>query len=183
MPSSGRATKKSTPARNTVTSAKQWKQRAANRDELKLPSGNVCRVKRPGVPSLIAGGFFPDTLTPIAQQAVDDGKRGKKHSQEELQDQFRQFLASPKDIAMMFEMTDRITAHCVVEPACEYHMTRETEEDPWEEIPEEDRDPEVLYTDEVDFEDKLFIFQYVVGGSRDLQSFREQLATSMDGIS
>jgi hypothetical protein len=41
------------------------------------------------------------------------------------------------------------------------------------------RDPSLLYVDEVDLEDKMFILQYALGGTRSLERFRREFA---DGV-
>jgi hypothetical protein len=189
-PRSGNPAKKAA-AKKAVTSAKQWKKaNAAN--ELELPSGNVCRVKRPGLPQLLAENVLPDMLTPIAMEAVEAGQSGKKMSKADAEAQFSELLTKPGGMDAMFAATDKITAHCVVEPQCLYHMRRKAEgqldqiqegfEWQWEVIPEDERDPDALYTDEVDDQDKFYIFNYVVGGTADLESFRSEFAESMDGI-
>ena len=41
------------------------------------------------------------------------------------------------------------------------------------------RDPDVLYVDEVDIEDRMFILNFALGGTRNLERFREELADSV----
>jgi hypothetical protein len=49
-------------------------------------------------------------------------------------------------------------------------------------IPQEGRNEEDLYSDEIDLQDKMFTFQYVSGGDADLERFRQQVSQSMDSI-
>ena len=42
--------------------------------------------------------------------------------------------------------------------------------------------PGVVYADMVDLVDKMAIFNYAVGGTRDLESFREGLDAAMGGL-
>jgi hypothetical protein len=44
------------------------------------------------------------------------------------------------------------------------------------------RDDELVYVDEVAEEDKMFLFQVVTGGTTDVESFREELGSTMDDI-
>jgi hypothetical protein len=162
----------------TPTSARAWKKASADTD-LPLPSGHVCRVKRPGLPKLLSEKLLPDMLTPIAQKAVDAGMEGMPKM-----DDLRETFTQPEMMTALFEATDRIAAYCVLEPHVEYHMRKkeagqadqiqESYKPEWEEIPADERDPDVLYTDDIEFNDKMFIFQFVVGGSRDLEEFRRQ---------
>lgn len=159
----------------TPTSARAWKKATAETD-LPLPSGHVARVRRPGLPKLLKDGVLPDMLTPIAQKAVDAGQDGMPKM-----DDIKAEFGSAGMMDALFEAVDKITAVCVVEPAVEYHLKRAGDlEGVWGdpevlmEIPLDQRDPNILYTDDVEFNDKMFIFQYVVGGSRDLEEFRRQ---------
>lgn len=50
------------------------------------------------------------------------------------------------------------------------------------EIEEEYRDPEALYIDEVEMDDKMFIFGWAVGGTADLERFREESAAVLADV-
>ena len=58
-----------------------------------------------------------------------------------------------------------------------------------EEIDREDReaieaakDDDLLYVDEVEDEDKMFIFQWTTGGTADIATFRQQASTSLAAV-
>jgi hypothetical protein len=188
----GRNTRMSTP-----TSAKDWK-KASQLEDVELPSGNVAAIKRPGMEALFAAGVLPDELTKIAldqMKQVESGpqdhkKKGKPEAPGSIDPKvMEKFLEKEGAISDIFEAFDRVTAMCVVKPRCEFHKRRlvddeghqvyEGERQVWEEIPAEDRDEEVVYTDDVDMDDKTFIFNYVVGGTRDLESFREEYGDAL----
>lgn len=158
------------PAGATPTTVKGWKKANAERD-LTLPSGNVCLVKRPGLPELIAQGVIPDTLMPFAQEAVKNAETGRP-DHDANNSKIAELMSAPGGMDAMFEAMDRVSALCVIEPPVRYHKQDDGRGN-WIELGEGDRDPEVLYTDEVDFDDKVFIFTYVVGGTSDLESFRK----------
>lgn len=176
-----------------ATSARNWKK--PDNFELTLPSGNTCLVKRPGMEKLLSAGILPDTLTPIAMEAIKKSQGGpkkpedhkKKGEQEgldpELMAKFLEKEGALEDIFMAF---DKVTAMCVVEPKVKLHMVQVTNpdgtpkktvngRDVWREIPEDEREPEderdFLYTDEVDGKDKEHIFNFVSGGSAELATF------------
>lgn len=157
-----------------ATSAKEWK-KATGTTPVDLPSGNVALVKRPGLDKLLAMNLIPDSLTPLALDAVNKGK-GKKPSLNP-----EDMIRDPKAVQEVFQTFDRICAAVVVEPEVRWHMV-EVEDGELQEIPESERDEDVLYTDEVDAQDKMFIFQFVVGGTRDLEKFRRKFGQSMDDI-
>lgn len=175
-----RMKKKSEKAAKPISSAKGWK-KANAAEELTLPSGEVCLVKRPGLPQLLADNVLPDVLMPIAMKAISSGQSGDTMSKEQSQAMIGEMVEKEDGIASLFDATDRITAHCVVQPRCLYHR-REVSPGKWETIPDEDREEDCIYTDWVEEQDKMFIFNFVVGGTRDLMRFREQLGESMDGV-
>lgn len=172
-----------------ATSAKGWKKTAADGSEdLDLPSGNVALVKRPGLERLLAEGLIPDSLMPIAENAVQQGKKGK--ATEVSSSTTKEMLADKTMLKDVFLTMDRVAEMVVVEPKVVHHRVSvenvdgETE---WVEIPDEDRadddDKDFLYTDEVDFQDKAFIFQFVCGGTRDLERFRKETGLALVDVS
>jgi hypothetical protein len=171
-------------AAKQTTSAKDWKAKSARMD-LELPSGNVCLVKRPGLPQLISANVMPDMLSQLAQNAVDVGKNGGKLPPNIEQKIMEDTFATPDGLEKMLLGFARITAYCVIEPTVLFHQRKVDEaavNSKWEDIPLEDRDAEILYTDEVDMNDQMFIFNFVVGGSADLTDFRERLGESVERL-
>ena len=165
-----------------ATSAKAWKSNKAEM-ELTLPSGNVCLVKRPGMPQLMAAKVLPDVLTPMADKAITAAKGGVTPTDAEINKELESSFDSQEKIFKVLKEMGKVVAFVVVDPPVKYHE-RETEEGSgiWEEIPEEDRDENFLYTDYVDMDDQMFIFNFVVGGSADLTEFRRELGESMAGL-
>lgn len=164
------------------TSAKAWKKNKG--EELELPSGNVALVKRPGMLEFIKKGLVPDTLMPTVDEAVRKGKGLPPAQTTEL-------LKDPTKIAAMEEMTDRVLCTVVVEPQVTFFKYTEEQEAAGEipegfnvgdDIPEDERDEDLLYSDDVDLEDKMFIFQYAVGGTRDLERFRRESGIGVGGL-
>lgn len=170
--STNTAKKKVVPKRQ-VTSATEWRKKSA--EDLELPSGNVALVRRPGLRGLLAGGTIPDTLTPL----VRAGLEGKPEEvTKKLQDATRD---DPDAIVKMMDMIDAITVATVREPKV-YPIPVDDDGD---EIPLDDREEldSGLYVDEVDFEDKSFIFSFAVGGTRDLERFRQQTQELVGSLS
>ena len=184
------------PARK-ATAASKWKKQKG--EELTLPSGNVALVKRPGPQALLSDGIMPDTLMPIVQQAISKGM-GMKPKDINIED--------PKAVADMLDAIDRLLSKVVVEPEVAYHkclqpvdmggVTAGPAHEAWVFIDEDIRDgetecsncgqvhpdgDEVVYADEVDLEDKMFIFQYAVGGTRELERFRREHSAGVGNLS
>lgn len=163
-----------------VTSAKAWKKANAEM-ELELPSGNVCLVKRPGLPQLLSAKVLPDILTPIAEKAMTAGRGGVVPTDASINKEIEDISSQPGGMEEIMNSFGRVTAYVVVEPKVLYYQ-RQKEDDTWEEIPEDERDEDVLYTDYVDIQDQAFIFNFVVGGTTDLVEFRKQFGESVDGL-
>lgn len=159
-------------------SAKTWKRNKGT--DLELPSGNVALVKRPGMDKFLSAGIMPDSLTPIVVEAVQSGKG--------LPPEKTQELMKDSNINELFVALDRCLVYCVVEPDVMWHRRETGEKDAdgkpiLEDIPEDERDTDTyVYTDEVDVEDKMFIFNFAVGGSRDLESFRKELSDGVGSV-
>lgn len=141
-----------------VSSVSSWKQKART---LTLPSGNVVGVQNPGMKTFLVNGTIPNSLMSLAEKALQKGRP--------LDDsEMRSIVESPEKIADMLKMVDVITMGVVTEP--KVHPAPETAAD---------RDQDKLYVDEIDDEDKLFIFQWASGGTTDLERFRAELAGTL----
>ena len=182
-----------------ATPISQWKK--VDSEEVSLPSGNVCLVRRPGMEKLFSSGVLPDELTKIALQQIENaGGRSpqdhkKKGASEEIDPEImKKFMESENAIQDIFMAFDRVTEMCVVEPRVKWHMKKSL--DPhgthivdekgvpmYEEIHPSDRSEDVLYTDEIDIEDKTFLFNFVVGGTRDLERFHQEYGDAMADLS
>jgi hypothetical protein len=163
--------------RRAVTTAAGWKKSGSslNPVELELPSGNVVLAKKPGLMNLLRENVLPDFLSTIAQEQVDAAK-GKAGAKEPDFD-FNRVMEErgPEGIAEFFEAFHRIAAHAVVEPDLRFHKEEVEYEDGtsgWELIPEEDRDDDAVYTDQVDENDCIFIGNWAMSGQTDMASFR-----------
>lgn len=172
-----------------VTAVSSWKKNTGI--ELELPSGNVCLIKRPGMEKLLSLGILPDSLTPIAMEAVKRAEKGpqdhKKKDENIDPELMEKFLEEEGAMEAIFTSFDRVTAMCVMEPPVTWHMRETGEVDAkgkpkYEDIPLSERDDEMLYTDDVDLDDKTFIFQYVVGGTSDLEQFRKEQSDGMADV-
>lgn len=159
-----------------VTDAKSWK-RAVKTHELELPSGNVCLARRPGVQAFISNGLIPNSLMEILVPLLDDSRKPQTDKLQDLDAKVEALQDSlfkdPQKIEDLVDTADRVAIYCVVEPV----ILPVPQDDEGNEAPAL-KDPEKLYVDEVDLEDKMFIFQWATGGLSDLKPFRE--ATSGD---
>lgn len=172
--------------------AAAWKK--AKEAVLELPSGLHATVHRPGMEKFLQAGFLPDSLAEEIQRQIKlaQGTASTKIKQEE-----KKILESldSVEIEELLDAMNRITEMCVLDPKVQWHKRFAVDEDGeplyedeahtrqvTEIIPDEDRDGEIVYTDEIDQDDKNFIFQYAVGGSSDLTRFRQQSESFMDAV-
>ena len=178
-----------------VTSAKQWKGRRPKvGTDLELPSGNVALVKPLDPTDFLTSGMIPDPLSSIIHKAINTTKGLPPSALNKISN-------SREDLAATLEMFDRVLTHVVLEPViempppcdvvvagqpCDLYANAEVHQDTHKSgrhrYHEGERIEDVLYADEVDFQDKTFIFQWVLGGTRDLEQFRRQQAASMDAV-
>lgn len=166
-----------------VTSVSEWKRKAGT--PLDLPSGHRALCRNPGIKAFITAGLIPNSLLPLVTEALSRGESpssGASKDNKEIEGKLTQQLKDdPKMLADMMDTIDNITLYCVIQPPV--RSDKWTEDDLANElcrpeqvgkvIAQENRDEELLYIDEVDFDDKQHIFQWAVGGTRSLERFRK----------
>lgn len=162
--SSGRVTPKK---RSNATSASEWKKGSAVSPlvDLEVPSGKVCQVRPVGMEAFLTAGLIPNSLMAI----VKAGMTAADNREEVIEDLTND--VSGEQLVDMIRMFDAVTCHVVVQPRV--HPVPENEEG---------RDDDLLYVDEVDVNDKFFIFNFAVGGTRDLERFRQQQEDAMGTV-
>lgn len=154
--------------------------------ELTLPSKNpetgernICKVLRPDPQILINAGILDDfdSLTGLVAQKIQTIEGKSKITPEGLKD-----LAAQTDQMLKgLELMDRLVEAVVVAPKVVWAAVRDVSG----QVVRDDRgnakildpsvrDEDVLYTDDVDLEDRMFILQFAVGGVKDFQQFRRE---------
>lgn len=142
----------------TPTSAKGWKKNGA---VLTLPSDNVIRLKNPGILELAHKGLIPNALMSVIMGSIQKGREPRPD--EILNDQI--------DISEMFAMMDNAIIEMAVDPVVLPVPTAG-----------EERDPDALYVDELDEQDKMFIWHWATGGSSNIEQFRSESANLLASI-
>lgn len=148
-------------ANSNVTPANEWKQ-GSQGIELTVPSGKVCLARRASIATFMQKGIVPNPLLKIVIEAAQKDKPPSK------------LLANldRAQIDSIFELYDAAALYCVIQP----RLTRVPPQ-------EEERDNDMLYVDEVDLEDKAFIFQWAVGGTADIEQFRAEMGQYVVALS
>jgi hypothetical protein len=143
--------------------------------DLELPSldddgdPNVCRARRLGVQGLIKLGILDsmDTLTSLVATGITEIS-GKITAADAAK---MAGVADKMDEAM--GLIDSIVIAAVVEPRVYPVPKGKTDDKTGEVTPAPPRDPELLYADDVDLDDKMFIMDWTIGGSADYRAFRQ----------
>lgn len=139
--------------------------------DLQVPSGQMCLVRRPGVEGLMRAGVLRkmDSLSAlVSEKHLKKGRKGTKASE---QIDISSLMKDTKSLENIMHTVDRVVCHCVVKPEVQMAPNDVTR-----------RKDGVVYSDMIDITDKMFIFNYVVGGTRDLESFRDGLERHLGGL-
>lgn len=174
MPKTPQDRKQKSQNKKTVTSVSDWKKNKTG-EPLDLPSGKTCLVQVVGAQAFLRAGVIPNALLPIVTGALEQAQKGKKPEADATKI-MQEVAQDPEKLAQIFDMCDAVTVMTVLEPRVEPVPVL----DESGHMPE--RDPELLYVDDVDDEDKFFIMQFAMGGSRDLERFRDELAAGVDAL-
>lgn len=143
---------------------------------LPLPSGLVVRARRVGIEDFILkakSSSVPNPLLEIVSETLEKGQKADPNK----------MMGGEEDevdlemIAEMMKMVDAIIMESVVEPRIHPSLDEDGEE-----IPEVDRDDDLVYIDDLDGEDKMFLFQWNTGGTEDIASFREEAGASLASL-
>jgi hypothetical protein len=163
--------------------ATSWGAEGSNIHDLTVPSGQLVQVRFVGPTALISMGLLEnvDLLGHIVQADHVDRVAGKAPSKEEAEEtrqrQMQEMLADPSKLVGAVSMIDKIITHVVLQP--KVHKIPEAGDDPANPSVVPDRVKGLIYVDSVDEMDKMYIFNYVMGGVKDLESFREGIAETM----
>jgi hypothetical protein len=143
--------------------ASQFK-KSGGRVTLRLPSGYEVEAKRVDVRLLLKTGKIPNTLRPILDRAM----QGERTEPEDIA---KKVTEDPKQLDEMFEFIDNVWLMTVLDPKVGVRpATKEEESD------------EIVYTDEVDFNDKMFVVNWSMGGANDLERFREESGAYVERV-
>lgn len=143
--------------------------------DLEVPSGQLCLVRRPGVEGLLREGLLRDldSFTALVQsEHIERVNKGKSSKQPQDRQQKKgaaqkealdKIVSDPEKLANLMHTVDRVICHVVIKPEIKMTPNDVT-----------NRKQGVIYADMVDLTDKMFIFNFVVGGSRDIARFLEE---------
>lgn len=148
-------------------------------EELTLASGQTCLVRKMSIESMINAGMLAeaDALTASVHKHVKKVKqKGPKNAPQAVVQEIDEsaFLTDPMALKSMITLMDRALPHIVISPSVALHFTETKvgKTTVTKMVPPEDRDPSLVYTDQIDFADKVELFNYAAGGLGSMLSFR-----------
>lgn len=171
-------------------------------EDLTVPSGQLCQVRKTSLEVLIELNILQDLDT--LSKVVNDqhitrvkGKSGtsKKSSASNTNSSTNNEAVDfdvealmrddPKTFMRMIHMVNRVVEYIVVQPEVEWPVKKDEAGEPLKnengtpiELPAEERRDGVVYTDAVDLNDRFALFSYLIGGSKQLEQFRETVNES-----
>lgn len=160
-------------------------------EELTLPSGQTCRAKKVTVTSMIEAGILnnADSLTAMVDQYTRKVKGGKGVADgTPIVD--NKILGDSKALKMMIEMADRSLPEIVISPPVHLHFSEQVigKTTVTKKLNDDQRaviraaTPGVIFTDQIDLEDKMELFEWGVGGLKAFSSFREGPTTDVGDV-
>lgn len=160
------AAKKTAPKVAAPSSLADFKKRSKG-ELLPLPSGLAVVAKRVELQSFILQGNVPNALMGVVSEALEKGQKADIPAMMGVEEG-KVDLDAVND---MYEVVNAIVVASVVNP--KVHSVPEDEAD---------RDDDLLYVDELDELDKMFLFQWNTGGVSDLETFRREARADMDAL-
>jgi hypothetical protein len=158
--------------------------------DLPMPSGALCQVRRPGIPGLIKAGILDslDALTGIVQtDHIERVKEGKDPAV--TAEQMKALSRDKEGLLRALDLTDKVVEYVVLQPTVFRPIRRNPDSSPKldadgkeTELADDERVVGVIYTDSIGLEDKMYIFQFVVGGVTDLETFRSEFGETLGGL-
>lgn len=150
-----------------VTDISRWK-KGGNSKVVPLPSGMVARLKVVGMEAFVTSGAIPNSLMKLVVEQLDEAKKGKEVDIDP-QTFIKELQDDPQKLTDLVELVDRVALKSFVEPKL-YPVPAD----------EDERRDDRLYVDEVDGEDKFFVFNFASSGTSELEPFREAIASGVE---
>lgn len=142
-----------------VTAAEQWRSLRENGYMVELPSGNVARLRPVSVAEMLKNGHIPDTLTPIAAEAIATTGSG---------------IQTETIVKLTNEVTDflhLITVASFIEPRVVLLDT-----------PDDAPPDGAISIWDVSLEDQAFVLSLTGAPTRALESFRQKQEADVEAV-
>ena len=141
------------------------------REPVLLPSGQRIILRPTSLASFMQSGSIPNSLMQVVTTAMDHAKDGAEAQDEKVQESAMDLLRDPKSLTDMFEAVDKFVISVALEPRV-YPVPED----------EADRDDNLLYVDEIELEDRMFIFTRAIGSPGEAEPFRDKPASRVGAV-
>lgn len=157
-------------------------QPTSGEEDLVLPSTQTCRARRVSIETLLEMGIVAeaDTLTPLVQQYTKDIQRGGPSSPKETVIDEAAMMQDPETLKKIIFLADKSMPHIVISPRVALHfkettvgkttVTKAYTDAERAEIRE--TQPDIIFTDQIGLEDKMYLFEWALGGLAKMVTFR-----------
>lgn len=177
------------PIKNT------WGQNApeGTTQNITTPSGSECTAERVGMTGLVKAGVLTegDTLTSLVDSKHVRRVRGGKNADHDTID-VMSLAKDPEALGRVVMLVDRVMPFVIQDPVVRLHFVDLDKPDEGgnvtRRLTEDERSAEVeitgpcVWTDQIPLEDKMFVFNWAVGGSADAGRFLDQSEGAVAGV-
>lgn len=145
-----------------------WKRKSDDGFDFTLPSGQVCLIKKLRMETIAELGLMNDLDSFTGAIIPEPSKKAKGKGAkvlteaEQERETMKAMLKDKESFNRMLVTVNKVVVACVLEP--------KVHEAP---APDGERDEDLVYTDDIEFEDKMLIFQEVFEGMSSFESFRK----------
>lgn len=140
-----------------------------------LPSGKRMVLRPTSLATFLQMGKIPNALMTVVQDAIGDrktkGGKPSKAADGRMEQNIAKLMEDPAGLSELFETVDSFV--CVVAIQPRVHPVPEDESG---------RNDDLLYVDEMDLDDKMFIFNRAVEEPQDAAPFPEQPSSGVGTV-
>jgi hypothetical protein len=170
---------------------KVWGSNQSTKDthELTTPSGQTCSARKMTPDRLLSEGILnqADGLTALVTQHMSKGQNPGKLSDEAV---LELLVSEGGGMDAVFDLADRALPLIVVDPPVRLHFETVTvgKTTVKKELTPEQRQavaaavPDVVFTDQIDFEDKMWLFEWAMGGMTQAAAFRGKSGNAVANV-
>jgi hypothetical protein len=156
---------------------------AGEAEELVMPSGQTCRAVKIGMEGLLAAGILTeaDSLTALVSRHTRK-VRGAKGAADGQEIDTASMIRNPDALKTILMTCDKAIPLIVESPTVLCHF-KTLDDGTTEKIPVNKRaKPPTVYTDQIDLEDKMFLFTWALGSVGAMEPFRDEPTPDVGGV-
>lgn len=166
-----------------VTSATAWKQNASAATLLECPSGNTCLVRKRPLASIWQAGFIPNSLLKIVRESLAKGNRNIQVDSDNMSSQQLIDVTKMVDKVVIAQVEEPVVSPVPVCKVCDAKSPAIDDCVDCLSTGMGERDEDKLYVDEIVFDDRSYIYMFVIGVVDDLEEFRIANAAGLESVS